>query len=52
MNENYVSDLELGRKEACLGILAALAQAFEIKLAELFPGIGEILQRNHFVFGW
>jgi transcriptional regulator with XRE-family HTH domain len=35
INENYVSDLELGRKEACLRTLYALARAFGIKLEEL-----------------
>jgi transcriptional regulator with XRE-family HTH domain len=39
INENYVSDLELGRKEACLRTLAILARAFGIKLDELLRGI-------------
>jgi XRE family aerobic/anaerobic benzoate catabolism transcriptional regulator len=39
LNENFISDLELGRKEACLGTLATLARAFDIKLAELFRGV-------------
>jgi transcriptional regulator with XRE-family HTH domain len=39
INENYVSDLELGRKEACLKTLSTLAQAFGIKLDELLRGI-------------
>jgi transcriptional regulator with XRE-family HTH domain len=39
INENYVSDLELGRKEACLKTLSTLARAFGIKLDELFRGI-------------
>jgi transcriptional regulator with XRE-family HTH domain len=40
INENYVSDLELGRKEACLGTLSTLAQAFGIKMDELLRGVG------------
>ena len=39
INENYVSDLELGRKEACLRTLSALARAFGIKLDELLHGV-------------
>ena len=39
LNENYISDLELGRKEACLNTLSTLSQAFEIKLAELLKGV-------------
>jgi transcriptional regulator with XRE-family HTH domain len=39
INENYVSDLELGRKEACLRTLATLARAFGIKLDELLHGL-------------
>jgi transcriptional regulator with XRE-family HTH domain len=39
INENYVSDLELGQKEACLKTLSTLARAFGIKLDELFRGI-------------
>jgi XRE family aerobic/anaerobic benzoate catabolism transcriptional regulator len=40
INENYVSDLELGRKEACLRTLLTLARAFGIKLDELLRGLG------------
>jgi transcriptional regulator with XRE-family HTH domain len=39
INENYVSDLELGRKEACLGTLSTLSRAFEMKLADLLKGV-------------
>lgn len=39
INENYVSDLELGRKEICLRTIQALAQAFELKSGELLKGI-------------
>jgi transcriptional regulator with XRE-family HTH domain len=39
LNENYISDLELGRKEACLRTLATLSSAFEMKLAELLHGV-------------
>jgi XRE family aerobic/anaerobic benzoate catabolism transcriptional regulator len=39
INENYVSDLELGRKEACLRKLQVVAHAFEMKTAELLQDI-------------
>jgi XRE family transcriptional regulator, regulator of sulfur utilization len=39
INENYVSDLELGRKEACLRTLSTLARAFGIKLDELLRDV-------------
>ena len=39
INENYVSDLELGRKEACLRTLSILAKAFGLRLDELLRGI-------------
>jgi transcriptional regulator with XRE-family HTH domain len=39
INENYVSDLELGRKEPCLQTLATLACAFDIKLEELLRDV-------------
>jgi transcriptional regulator with XRE-family HTH domain len=39
IKENYVSDLELGRKEACLRTLSILAKAFGLKLDELLRGI-------------
>jgi transcriptional regulator with XRE-family HTH domain len=40
INENYVSDLELGRKEICLRTIQAVADAFGIKIADLMKGIG------------
>jgi XRE family aerobic/anaerobic benzoate catabolism transcriptional regulator len=39
IHENYVSDLELGRKEVCLRTLETLAKAFEMSTAELLKGI-------------
>jgi XRE family aerobic/anaerobic benzoate catabolism transcriptional regulator len=39
INENYVSDLEHGRKEVCLRTLQALAQAFDMKTADLLKDI-------------
>ena len=39
INENYVSDLELGRKEVCLRTLSTLARAFGIKLEELLRDV-------------
>jgi transcriptional regulator with XRE-family HTH domain len=40
INENYVSDLELGGKEICLRTLNAIALAFELTVAELMQGVG------------
>jgi XRE family aerobic/anaerobic benzoate catabolism transcriptional regulator len=39
IHENYVSDLELGRKEICLRMLQAVAKAFDLKAAELLKGV-------------
>jgi XRE family aerobic/anaerobic benzoate catabolism transcriptional regulator len=39
IHENYVSELELGRKEVCLRTLETLARAFEMSAAELLKGI-------------
>jgi XRE family aerobic/anaerobic benzoate catabolism transcriptional regulator len=39
VHENYVSDLELGRKEICLRTLQTLATAFNLTAAELLKGI-------------
>jgi XRE family aerobic/anaerobic benzoate catabolism transcriptional regulator len=39
MHENYVSDLELGRKEICLRMLQMLARAFDLTPSELLKGI-------------
>jgi transcriptional regulator with XRE-family HTH domain len=39
INENFVSDLELGRKEPCLRTIALLSRAFGIKIDELVMGI-------------
>lgn len=39
INENYVSDVELGRKEVCLRTIKALAVAFEMTLSDLLKGI-------------
>jgi transcriptional regulator with XRE-family HTH domain len=39
ISENYVSDLETGKKEACLRTLQMIATTFELTLAELFKGI-------------
>ncbi|MGA3126072.1 MAG: helix-turn-helix transcriptional regulator [Candidatus Korobacteraceae bacterium] len=39
VHENFVTDLELGRKEACLRTLQKLASAFDMKVAELLKGI-------------
>lgn len=39
MHENYVSDLELGRKEICLRMLQTVAAAFDMKTTDLLNGI-------------
>jgi len=39
INENYVSDLEYGRKEVCLRTLKSLAHAFGITTSELLKDI-------------
>jgi XRE family aerobic/anaerobic benzoate catabolism transcriptional regulator len=39
INENYVSDLELGNKEICLRTLKAVALAFELTIGELMKDI-------------
>jgi transcriptional regulator with XRE-family HTH domain len=39
ISENYVSDLELGRKEVCLRTIKALADAFKISISELTKGV-------------
>jgi XRE family aerobic/anaerobic benzoate catabolism transcriptional regulator len=39
IHENYVSDLELGRKEICLRMLQAIAKAFGLKAVDLLKGL-------------
>ncbi len=39
IHENYVSDLELGRKEICLRMLQVIAQAFDLKAVDLLKGL-------------
>jgi transcriptional regulator with XRE-family HTH domain len=39
MHENYVSDLEQGRKEICIRMLQSVANAFDITPSELLKGI-------------
>ena len=39
INENYVSDLELGRKEVCLRTIRLIARAFDIKMSSLLEEI-------------
>jgi XRE family aerobic/anaerobic benzoate catabolism transcriptional regulator len=39
INENYVADLEYGRKEACLRTLQSVARAFGITTSELLKDI-------------
>lgn len=39
INEKYVSDLEVGKKEICLRSLQAIAGAFGLHLSEFFKGV-------------
>ena len=39
INENYVSDLELGNKEICLRTLQTLAHSFGIGISEMTKGL-------------
>jgi XRE family aerobic/anaerobic benzoate catabolism transcriptional regulator len=39
INENYVSDIEIGKKEICLRTMQAVANAFDLTLAELLKGL-------------
>ena len=39
INENYVSDFEIGKKEICLRTMQAVADAFDLTLAELLKGL-------------
>jgi len=39
INENYVSDIEIGKKEICLRTMQAIADAFDLTLAELLQGV-------------
>jgi XRE family aerobic/anaerobic benzoate catabolism transcriptional regulator len=34
LNENYISDLEIGKKEVCIRTLHAIAKAFGMSLGE------------------
>jgi transcriptional regulator with XRE-family HTH domain len=39
INENYVSDLELGRKEVCLRTIRLIARAFNVKMSKLLDDL-------------
>jgi XRE family aerobic/anaerobic benzoate catabolism transcriptional regulator len=39
LHENFVSELEQGRKEACLRTLQVIAKAFDFSVADLLRGI-------------
>jgi transcriptional regulator with XRE-family HTH domain len=39
IHENYVSDLEMGRKEICLRTLQTIAIALEMKTADLLQDL-------------
>jgi transcriptional regulator with XRE-family HTH domain len=39
INENYVSDLEIGKKEICLRTLQVVATAFGIKTSDLLKDL-------------
>jgi transcriptional regulator with XRE-family HTH domain len=40
ISENYISELEQGRKEICLRTLERLADALEVKISDLMRAIG------------
>jgi len=35
LNENYISDLEIGKKEICLRAMQSIARALSVKTADL-----------------
>jgi len=39
ISENYVSDLEIGKKEICLRTLQTMAGAFEMTLSDFLKGL-------------
>lgn len=39
MSENYISDLENGRKEICLLSIMAIAESFGMKASDLIQGL-------------
>jgi transcriptional regulator with XRE-family HTH domain len=39
LSRTFISDLENGLKEPCLRSLETLADAFDLKLSELFKGV-------------
>lgn len=39
VHENYISDLEIGRKEICLRALQNIAAAFNLKVVDLLRGV-------------
>ena len=39
LNENFISDLELGRKEVCLRSLKKIASGLGVPLKELMDGL-------------
>ncbi len=39
INEKYVSDLEIGKKEICLRMLQVVAKAFALKTSDLLKGL-------------
>jgi transcriptional regulator with XRE-family HTH domain len=39
ISENYVSDLETGKKEICIRMLQSIAKAFDMKVKELLNDV-------------
>jgi transcriptional regulator with XRE-family HTH domain len=39
VNENYVSDLEIGKKEACVRLLQKIADGLGVSIAKLMDGL-------------
>jgi len=39
VNENYISDLEIGKKEACVRLLQKIAGGLGVSIAKLMDGL-------------
>jgi transcriptional regulator with XRE-family HTH domain len=39
ISENYISDLEIGKKEICIRTLQAVASAFDMTISEFMKGV-------------
>ena len=39
VNENYISDLETGKKEVCVRMIQKLARGLDVSMAKLMDGL-------------